>query len=127
MSLITILPIDKVSAEELNPTVYLQKKQPAPFDGYLVEPVRLEKSVHAVQELDVAQKFIEVQEQYYDAKAANEMLIEVKKWEAKQAETAAVEKALKEKVAEKSVWYRQPWFVATGVAALFITTGILIP
>jgi hypothetical protein len=111
----------------LNPTVYLVKGVPAPFDGYLVEQDRLQKCVIAVQDSDYYKSLGEIQKQYYEEKLAAEKKIADLTLELKMKEAAAVEKGLKEELAAKSVWYRQPWFTISATVAVFVVTKVLLP
>jgi len=115
------------NAAELNPTQYLQKGQTAPFNGYLIEPTRLEKTIIALQDLESTKQVIALKTKYYEEKLQKEKDLADEKLAAQKKESEAVEKGLKDKIAELDVWYKKPWVVATGVAALFIATGILIP
>ena len=110
----------------LNPTQYVKKTQPAPFDGYLVEPERLEKALIATAETTLLKKDLEIAQR--DAEIAQLKQEKAEKQLAEeQAKCDFVVKGLTEKIADLDVWYRKPWFVATATAVLFIATGILIP
>lgn len=119
--------INNVYAAELNATKYLLKGHSAPFTGYLVEPKRLEKSLIALHDLESTKQLLDLKTTYYEEKLKTEKLAAELEIMAVKAESDAVEKELKAKIADLDVWYKKPWFVATGVAVLFIATGILIP
>lgn len=122
-----LLGTNNVYAAELNATKYLLKGAPAPFTGYLVEPKRLEKSLIALHDLESTKELLALKTTYYEEKLKAEKLAAEMEYKAAKAESDAVEKELKAKIAELDVWYKKPWFVATGVAVLFIATGVLLP
>lgn len=110
----------------LNPTQFVLKGKPAPFDGYLVEPQRFEKTIIALGDLqstkensELKSKLVEIYDR--DRKQAEDKLIAQKK------EFEFTEKGLKDKIADLDVWYRKPYIIAIGVAAVFILTGTLLP
>jgi len=110
----------------LNPTTPLKKTQPAPFDGYLVEPERLEKAMIGVAEsndlrdnLKFAQKDLEIS-QLKQLNAEKDRALEAARYESQL-------KDAKDKIDSLDIWYKKPWFVATATAVLFIATGVLVP
>lgn len=103
------------------------KGQTAPFSGYLVSPQRLEKTLIALHDLESTKQLLELKTKYFEEKLSLERVSAETKLKAKEDESAAVEKELKAKIADLDVWYKKPWFVATSVAVIFITTGILVP
>lgn len=117
----------KAEAAELNATQYLLKGQPAPFNGYLVEPTRLEKALIAIKDLESTKEAASLKTKYLEEKLEKEKMLAAQQLETQKKESEAVEKELKEKIAELDVWYRKPWFVAGATAVLFIATGLLIP
>ena len=110
----------------LNPTTPLKKTQPAPFDGYLVEPERLEKALIATAETTLLKKDLEIAQKDTEIAQLKQEKAE-KQLAEEQAKCDFVVKGLTEKIADLDVWYKKPWFVATATAVLFIATGILIP
>ena len=115
------------SAAELDATKYLLKGQLAPFNGYLVSPMRFEKALIALHDLESTKELLTLKTKYFEEKLAAEKVLVEQQLAAEQAEALAVEKELKAKIADLDVWYRKPWVVAVGVAAVFIATGALIP
>jgi len=110
----------------LNPTTALKKTQPAPFDGYLVEPERLEKAMIGVAEsndlkdnLKFAQKDLEIA-QLKQSNAEKDRALEAARYESQLKEA-------KEKIDNLDVWYKKPWFVATTTAIVFVLSSILVP
>lgn len=117
---------NKTSAAELNPTQYVLKGTQAPFSGFLVEQNRFEKTIIAIADLESTKensllktRLLEIAEKDRD--------LAIQKAEAQKKEFEFTEKGLKDKIADLDVWYKKPWFVASGVAVLFIATGILLP
>lgn len=104
-----------VFAGSLNPTVYLNLGDKASFSGYLVEAERLQKSIQAIQELEIQKKLNTANEAYYQEKLKNVELQSKLELQAKTSESDAAEKALKKELAKREVFYRQPWFVASAV------------
>jgi len=121
------LGTNKSYAAELNATRYLLKGQTAPFDGYLVEPSRLEKTLIALHDLESTKELLVLKTKYYEEKLRAEKLESEMELKAAKAESDAVEKELKSKIADLDVWYKKPYIIAVGVAAIFIATGTLIP
>lgn len=127
ISLTGILQASSAFAAELNPTKYLLKGETAPFEGYLVEPTRLEKCMIAISDLQSTKEVLALKTQYYEEKLQREKALADEKFAAQLKESEAVEKELKAKIADLDVWYKKPWFVALGTAAILITIGVLIP
>jgi hypothetical protein len=121
------LGINRAYAAELNSTQYVLKNQSAPFTGYLVEPTRLEKMMIVIKDLESTKNEKLYQEKYFTEKLEKEKLLAEKELAARKADAANTEKELKAKIVELNVWYKKPWFVAAGITAIFITTGILLP
>jgi ElaB/YqjD/DUF883 family membrane-anchored ribosome-binding protein len=110
----------------LNPTIPLKKDQPAPFEGYLVEPERLEKAMIGVGEskdlrdnLKFAQKDLEIA-QLKQLNAEKDRALEAARYESKLKEA-------KDKIDSLDVWYKKPWFVVAVTAAVFVLSGVLVP
>jgi len=111
----------------INPTQYVLKGAPAPFDGFLVEQKRLEMCVTAVQDANYYRDVADLQEKFYSQKIADNARIAALELELKTKEAAHVEEGLKEQLKVATRWYRQPWFTITATAVVFIATGILVP
>jgi len=113
-------------AGDLNPTQYVLKGKPTPFTGFLVEPDRFEKTLIAIADLEStrAASLVKLKELEAITRQAD---ADKSKFELERKKLLSVEEGLKKELAAKSVFYRQPWFVATSVAVLFIATGVLLP
>jgi len=127
LSIVTFPATNWAANLNLNPTQYVLKGVPAPFDGFLVEQERLQMCVTAVQDANYYRDVANLQEKYYAQKIADDKKIADLQLELKTREDAAVEKGLKEELKAKSVWYKQYWFTIPATAVFFIVTGSLLP